>query len=82
MVLFLIGLLITTGGLLITSGFVFGSTRGLLLFVCMDLLAFDRSRRVCKYVRLSEVLPFESTILLDLLELELNRGDLFEDLRP
>jgi len=61
-------LLITTGLLLTISGFEFGSTRGLLLlriiWFCIGDAVFG------KYVRLSDVLPSETKMDLDLLELE------------
>ena len=76
----IIGLLIITGLLLLTSGFEFGSTRGLELLRIIEFCIGDAVFRL--YVRLSDVLTFESNNILDLLELELNRGDLFEDLRP
>ena len=65
--LFLGGLLII-GGLLTTTGFVFGSTRGLLL---LRIIMFSISDAVFElYVRPSDVLTFESNNKLDLLELE------------
>jgi hypothetical protein len=74
------GLLTITGLLLLTSGFEFGSTRGLL---ALRIIMFSIGDAVFGlYVRPSDVLTFESNNILDLLELELNRGDLFEDLRP
>lgn len=64
LLLFLIGLLIITGGFVITVGFVFGSTRGLLLLriieFCIGDAVFGNS------VRLSDVLTFESINNLDL----------------
>ena len=78
--LFLGGLLIIGGLLLTTIGFEFGSTRGLLL---LRIMIFSISDAVFGlYVRPSDVLTFETINLLDPLEVELNRGDLFEDLRP
>ena len=68
------------GLLLLTSGFEFGSTRGLLALRIIEFCIGDAVFRL--YVRPSDVLTFETINLLDLLELELNRGDLFEDLRP
>ena len=76
----IIGLLIITGLLLLTSGFEFGSTRGLELLRIIEFCIGDAVFRL--YVRPSDVLTLESNNILDLLELELNRGDLFEDLRP
>ena len=62
--LFLIGLLIICGLLLATSGFVFGSTRGLLL---LRIIMFSISDAVFElYVRPSDVLTFESNNILDL----------------
>jgi hypothetical protein len=66
--LFLGGLAIICGLLLTTSGFVFGSTRGLLalriIMFCIGDAVFEL------YVRPSDVLTFESNNKLDLLELE------------
>jgi len=76
----IIGLLIITGLLLTIGGFEFGSTRGLELLRIIEFCIGDAVFRL--YVRPSDVLTLESNNILDLLELELNRGDLFEDLRP
>ena len=66
--------------MIITSGFEFGSTRG---FELLRIMVFRISDAVFGLnVRPSDVLTFETNNKLDLLELELNRGDLFEDLRP
>ena len=62
------GLLTITGLLLLTSGFEFGSTRGLL---ALRIIMFSISDAVFGlYVRPSDVLTFESNNILDLLELE------------
>jgi hypothetical protein len=78
--LFLTGLLIITGGLVTTGGFVVGSTRGLellrIICFCIGDAVFG------KYVRLSDVLPSETKMDLDLLELEIKERFLYEDLRP
>ena len=66
--LFLIGLLIIGGLLLTTTGFEFGSTRGLLLLRIIMFCIGDAVFEL--YVRPSDVLTFESIIKLDLLELE------------
>ena len=66
--LFLTGLLITGGLLLTTGGFVFGSTRGLVVLRIIEFCIGDAV--FGKYVRLSDVLPSETKMDLDLLELE------------
>lgn len=78
--LFLTGLLIITGGLVTTGGFVVGSTRGLLLLRIIEFCIGDAV--FGKYVRLSDVLPSETKMDLDLLELEIKERFLYEDLRP
>ena len=62
------GLLIITGGLVTTDGFVVGSTRGLELLRIIEFCIGDAV--FGKYVRLSDVLPSETKMDLDLLELE------------
>ena len=73
------GLLITTGLLLLTSGF---ELLRIMVDSIIDACALPFLVVFGIYVRPSDVLTFESNNILDLLELELNRGDLFEDLRP
>ena len=68
LLLLLGGLLITGGLLLTTGGFVVGSTRGLLALRIIDFCIGDAV--FGKYVRLSDVLPSETKMDLDLLELE------------
>ena len=57
-----------------------GSTRGLellrIICFCIGDAVFG------KYVRLSDVLPSETKMDLDLLELEIKERFLYEDLRP
>ena len=62
------GLLIITGLLLTTGGFVFGSTRGLELLRIIEFCIGDAV--FGKYVRLTDVLPSKTERDLDLLELE------------
>ena len=62
------GLLIITGLLLTTGGFVFGSTRGLVVLRIIEFCIGDAV--FGEYVRLSDVLPSETKMDLDLLELE------------
>jgi len=79
LLLFLIGLLIICGLLLTTGGF---ELLRIMVDSIIDACALPFLVVFGIYVRPSDVLTFESNNILDLLELELNRGDLFEDLRP